>query len=203
MKYNVILADPPWKYDDKRSSSSMGMAESAYSTMTQDDLLKLRVDLLAADDCMLCLWATMPKLQEALDVVKGWGFKYITVGFVWVKLNPKFVDDGDDSIIPTVFTRTDIYSGLGHWCNGNAELVLLGKKGSPIRCAKDVKQIVVAPRGAHSVKPELVHMRIERLFGEVPRIELFARRPRTGWTTLGSGIDRLDIREAIAAEVER
>lgn len=200
MRYNVILADPPWKYDDKRSSSSMGMAESAYSTMTQDDLLKLRVDLIAADDCMLCLWATMPKLQEALDVVKGWGFKYITVGFVWVKLNPS--QDGGEDVVH-IYTRNDIYSGLGHWCNGNAELVLFGRKGHPVRQAMDIKQIVLAPRGAHSKKPELVHLRIERLFGDVPRIELFARESREGWTTLGSGIDGLDIRDAIAAEAER
>ncbi len=196
MRYRVILSDNPWRYDDKRNSSSMGMAESAYSTMTQDDLLKLRVDLLADDDCMLCLWATMPKLQEALDVVKGWGFKYITVGFVWVKLNPL-------APFTSTIDRSDIYSGLGHWCNGNAELVLFGRKGSPTRCAMDIKQIVLERRGAHSVKPEQVHKRIERLFGDVPRIELFAREPREGWTTLGNGIDGLDIRDAIAQEAAR
>lgn len=200
MRYNVILADPPWKYNDRRSSSSMGMAESAYSTMTQAQILTLPVYDVAADDCMLCLWATMPKLQEALDVVHSWGFRFITVGFVWVKLNPK--SDGDEEV-PTTFTRSDIYSGLGHWCNGNAELVLFGRRGTPVRQDTTIKQIVLAPRGAHSVKPELVHTRIERLFGDVPRIELFARRPRTGWTTLGNGIDRLDIRDAIAAEAAR
>lgn len=197
MKYKVILADPPWKYDDKRTATSMGHAESAYSTMTQDDLLKLRVDLLADDDCMLCLWATMPKLREALDVISGWGFRYITCGFVWVKLNPNA--NGDEGA-PTIFTRNDIYSGLGHWCNGNAELVLFGRKGSPSREAQDIKQIVLMPRGKHSAKPSVVHNRIERLFGEVPRIELFARQSRPGWTTLGNGIDGQDIRDAIERE---
>lgn len=200
MKYKVILADPPWKYDDKRNSRSMGMAESAYPTMTQDDLLKLRVDLLADDDCMLCLWAVMPKLREALDVISGWGFRYITCGFVWVKLNPSA---SDDETVPTSFTRFDIYSGLGHWCNGNAELLLFGRKGTPIREATDVKQIILSPRGAHSKKPDLVHRRIERLFGEVRRIELFARQPRDGWMTLGNEINGMDIKDAIIAEAIR
>lgn len=200
MRYNVILADPPWSYDDKRTARSMGMAQSAYSTMTIDNIKGLAVHTLASENCMLCLWATMPKLQEALDVVKAWGFRYITVGFVWIKLNPKA--DGDENI-PTIFTRGDIYSGLGHWCNGNAELVLFGRRGSPFRSVMDVKQIVLAPRGAHSKKPEVVHTRIERLFGNVSRLELFARQSREGWTTLGNNIDGKDISNAIVEEAAR
>lgn len=197
MRFNVIMADPPWKYADARNHKSMGMAESSYSTMLTLDMVMLPVDKVAADDCMLCLWATMPKLEDALYLIKMWGFKYITCGFVWVKLNPNVPDDAFK------FEVNDIYSGLGHWVNGNAELVLFGRKGSPYRANKAIKQIVLKPRGAHSVKPALVRSRIERLFGDCTRLEMFGREQHEGWITIGNEITGNDIRvdlERLAAQ---
>ena len=81
-----------------------------------------------------------------------------------------------------------IYSGLGHWVNGNAELVLLGNKGKPKRLAKNIKQIVLSPRGKHSAKPEEVRKRIELLF-EPPYIELFARQKVVGWDSWGNEVE--------------
>ncbi len=98
-KYQVILADPPWLYSDARTHASAGMARSAYECMQIEDICALPVQKLAADNCMLCLWATMPKLREALQVIDAWGFKYITTGWVWVKMNPSGIG---------------IYSGLGY-----------------------------------------------------------------------------------------
>ncbi len=119
---------------------------------------------------------------------------------MWVKLRPK-ADPTDDLYV--TFSRSDIYSGMGRWCNGNAEIVLFGVRGHPERCAMDIKQIVLAPRGAHSKKPAVVHSRIERLFGDVKRLELFAREPREGWTTLGNEITGNDIRMDIELEAAR
>jgi len=92
-----------------------------------------------------------------------------------------------------------LYSGLGHWTNGNAELVLFGKRvttgprggvrvASPSRISKRVKQIVMAPRGKHSQKPDAVPEMIVELLGDVPRIELFARSQRAGWVTAGDEV---------------
>ena len=172
MKYGVIYADPPWLYDDARTHASAGMARSDYECMPVEKICELPIASLAADNCMLCLWGTMPKLREALAVVDAWGFQYITIGFVWVKLNP---------------SGLGIYSGLGHWTNANAEVVLFGRKGMPRRCRRDVKQIVIAPRGRHSAKPEEVRQRIETLF-EGPYLELFARKQSLGWDTWGDGV---------------
>ena len=81
--------------------------------MPIEDIKNMCVSDITADDAMIFLWATMPKLREALSVIEAWGFKYITCAFVWVKQNPK---------------GEGIYSGLGHWVNGNAELCLLDRK---------------------------------------------------------------------------
>lgn len=180
MKYKVIYADCPWLYDNAGTQRSRGMARSAYECMPIEEIKALPVASITDDDCLLFLWATMPKLKEALEVIEAWSFKYITCAFVWIKLNPSVKN-------ALFFQKKDIYSGLGHWVNGNAELVLLGRKGKPNRAMKNVKQIVIAPRGRHSEKPEEVRKRIELLCGDVKKIELFARKRSSGWMTLEIG----------------
>jgi N6-adenosine-specific RNA methylase IME4 len=115
----------------------------------------------------------MPLLKEAFQVIDAWGFNYITCGFTWVKQNPK---------------NKGIYSGLGHWTNGNAELCLFAKKGQPKRIQKNVKQIILSPRGKHSVKPVEARNRIVQLLGDLPRIELFARHQSVGWDCWGNEV---------------
>jgi site-specific DNA-methyltransferase (adenine-specific) len=153
-----------------------------YPPMSQKELKALPIQDIADDDCALCLWATMPKLQEALDVIEAWGFKYTTCLFNWVKKNPLGVG---------------IYSGMGHYTNGNAELVLFGKKGRPQRVEKNVKQIQMHPRGRHSAKPPEIRDEIVRLFGDKPRIELFARDKTEGWDVIGNDIDGKDIKTVL------
>jgi N6-adenosine-specific RNA methylase IME4 len=150
--------------------------------MTLDEIKSLPVAEIAAKDSALFFWATMPKLKNAMEVIDAWGFTYITCAFTWVKQNPK---------------NRGIYSGLGHWTNGNAELCLFAKRGRPKRVARNVKQIVLAPRGRHSAKPSEVRDRIVKLMGDVPRIELFARQEAQGFTSIGNDIDGKDIRDAL------
>lgn len=83
-KYNIIYADPPWRYQQK---NLLGAAEHHYSTMSVKDICGLKVEEIAAKDCVLFLWATFPQLPEALRVIKAWGFQYKTVAFVWLKQN--------------------------------------------------------------------------------------------------------------------
>lgn len=174
-KYQIILADPPWRYNDPKGNDP-AMGGITYPTMSDAEICDMKYELADnfAENCSLFLWATMPKLQEALDVIKAWGFIYTTCAFVWVKQNP----NGDG-----------IYSGLGHWTNGNAELCLFAKKGKPQRVAKNIKQICIAPRSRHSEKPKEIRDRIVSLIGDVPRIELFARQKTEGWDVWGNEVE--------------
>lgn len=173
-KYDIIYADPPWAYHDTLGGNAK-MGAMPYPTMTNEEICAMPIgNKIAKKDSILFMWATMPKLQEALDVIKAWGFKYKTCAFCWVKQNPK---------------SGGIYAGLGRWVQGNAELCLLATKGHPHRISKSVKQIVMAPRGRHSAKPPEVRDRIIQLMGEdTDRIELFARDYADGWDCWGNEV---------------
>jgi site-specific DNA-methyltransferase (adenine-specific) len=172
-KYQIIYADPPWRYNDPKGNNP-AMGGITYPTMADTEIQSLPVSNLAGKNCVLFLWATMPKLPEAIEVLRAWGFKYVTCAFTWVKLNP---------------SSKGYYSGLGHWCNGNAELVLLGKIGHPKRVCKCVKQLQVWPRSHHSAKPPQIRNEIIRLLGDLPRIELFARQKTGGWDAWGNEVE--------------
>ncbi len=181
-KYPIIYADCPWDYvNHKGYNPSMGGVP--YPTITTDELKNIPVWELADKDCVLLFWATFPKLPEALEVIKAWKFEYITNAFTWVKQ----------------YQNGNTVMGLGHYTRGNAELCLLAKRGRPRRLesATNISQIVMAPRRKHSAKPPEVRDRIVKLFGDVPRIELFARERTPGWDSLGNELDGLDIRKSI------
>lgn len=171
-KYKVILADPPWSYRNGTSKLD-GLASSHYSTMSHEAIGQLPVQEVADDDCVVLLWATFPKLKEAIHVVEAWGFEYVTVAFTWVKL------------YKNGFPRM----GLGFWSRGNAEICLLGKRGKPKRINNDVSQIIEAPVTQHSRKPDVQYERIEHLLNG-PYLELFGRSPRVGWTVWGNQVDK-------------
>jgi N6-adenosine-specific RNA methylase IME4 len=172
-KYKIIYADPPWKYDNEMSGNP-AWGGKTYPTMPLQQIKDLPVGEIADKDCALFLWAVFPKLKEALEVINAWGFKYITCTFTWVKTNKK---------------KPGIYSGMGRWTNGNAELCLFAKRRRPRRVAKNVKQIIIAPVGSHSAKPAEVRERIVRLMGDLPRIELFARQRVEGWDAWGNEVE--------------
>ena len=213
--FPVLYADPPWAYDNPQDHDPT-RGGTPYSQLSVRDLCALRplVDKVVSKDSVLLLWATMPKLPDALQLMAAWGYKYTCCPWVWVKLNPTgavwqptknhvAINTEDASGIgiksKDVLLQGGVYSGMGSWVNGNAEIVLMGKRGRGCpRQSKSVKQIVFAPRGAHSAKPEEVRTRINQVFGDIPGIELFARPPKTkGWLKLGFEMDELDIREAL------
>ena len=169
-RYGVVYADPPWRYNDRKNPR--GGTHRHYPTMSLDQIAGLPVGALLAPHSMLFLWITMPLLDRAFRVVQAWGFAYKTCAFVWVK---------------TTKTGTDAV-GPGHYTRANAELCLLGVRGRPERQSRAVRQIVQAPRGEHSAKPPEVRDRIVALCGNVPRLELFARKPATGWDHWGNGL---------------
>ena len=171
-KYGVIYADPPWYFKTRSDKGKDRSPEKHYSCMSLADICRLPVDTITEDNAVLLMWVCDPMLDQALEVINAWGFKYKTVGFTWAKTNRK---------------KLGFFTGLGYWTRGNPEMCLLATKGKPKRIHMDVAQLVVAPRGKHSEKP-LLHESIERLVGG-PYIELFARKKtRKGWDFWGNEV---------------
>ena len=185
-KYQIIYADPPWSYSNFQGKGSyFGDVSRHYSTMNADELKKLPVKELADENCICFMWATFPNLPQAIDLMKEWGFRYKTVGFVWVKMKNDMSEPRGD--------------GMGFYTLSNAEIVLIGTKGKFLRNRKDVKQIVLSPKWQHSKKPAEVRKRIVDLCGDLPRIELFARKENrlpmyfddsfNGWDVWGNEVE--------------
>ncbi|MCI9057187.1 MAG: adenine methyltransferase [Oscillospiraceae bacterium] len=173
-KYGVILADPPWAFRAWSDKGKGRSAEQHYPTMRMEDIKALPVPSLAAEDCVLFLWATFPMLKEALEVIDVWGFTYKTVAFTWVKENRK---------------SPGLFWGLGYWTRANAEVCLLATRGSPKRQSAAVHQVILSPIEQHSKKPDAVRERIVALMGDVPRAELFARQETPGWDVWGNEVE--------------
>ena len=176
-KYNIIYADPPWSYKDKALAGNRG-AGCKYETQDAEWIKNLPVNELAADDCVLFLWITMPKLDEVFEIIESWGFKYKTCAFTWVKRNKK--------------TRTSWFWGMGNWTRANPELCLMATKGKPKRKDAGVHSVIESPIEAHSKKPDETRDRIVKLLGDLPRIELFARNTTEGWDSWGNEIGGKD-----------
>ena len=172
-KYNVIYADPPWKYNTWRDG--MGTAEKHYPTMKVESIVEMQniIKNISEKDCILFLWVTFPCLLEGLKVMKEWGFKYKTCGFNWIKRN---------KVSDTWFF------GMGHWTRANSELCLIGTKGTIKRKSNKVSQIIDTHIEENSKKPNIVRERIVELVGDLPRIELFARQTSEGWDSWGNEV---------------
>ena len=173
-KYGVIYADPPWRYRVWSKKGAGRSAEAHYPTMSMEAIKALPVADLAAKDCALFLWLTLPLLYEGWAVMQAWGFVYKTVAFVWVKQNKK---------------ADSLFTGMGYWTRANAEVCLLATRGHPKRQDCNVQQIILSHIEEHSKKPAEARRRIELLLGEVPRIELFARQKVPGWDCWGNEVE--------------
>jgi N6-adenosine-specific RNA methylase IME4 len=165
-KYGVILADPEWKFETWSDDGQNKNAALHYAVSDLSDIKARDVPAIAAKDCVLFLWATVPMLPQALEVMAAWDFEYKT-HFAWVK------------------DRT----GTGYWNKNQHELLLLGTKGN-IPSPADGTQwssVIHAPRGRHSEKPEKALELIEAYFPNLPKIELNRRGPpRPGWDAWGA-----------------
>lgn len=174
-KFGVILADCPWHFQSWAPEKA-GRAVP-YSTMSFEALKALPVASLAAPDCVLLPWICWPQLEQALELIKAWGFTYKTCAFSWIK--------ADTSQVEMFRDDADVQVGLGYWTRANSEVCLLATRGNPKRLNADVRQAIVEPRREHSRKPDCVYERIERLVGG-PYLELFARTQRHGWHSWGN-----------------
>jgi len=171
-KFAVIYADPPWHELTWSERGSLRAPQARYDTMTVEEVAALPVQPLADKDSTLLLWTPCSQLPGAIDVIRAWGFEFKTVGFVWVKKNR-----GGEGL----------HTGMGRWTRSNSEICLLATSGDPLRLDMGVHQVILAPVGEHSAKPEEAHARIERLLAG-PYLEMFARAERPGWVTWGNEI---------------
>lgn len=164
-RYPIILADPPWRYENPPMGGTNRSIENHYPTLDLNGICALPVASIAADDALLYLWATAPKLAECFSVIEAWGFEYRTC-FVWVK----------DKI------------GMGYHARNQHEILLVAKRGAipPPPVEARASSVITAARGEHSEKPIEFYELIERMYPTLPRIELFARAARDGWASWGN-----------------
>ena len=159
-KYNIIYADPPWEYQDKANAGKRGACHK-YPTMGIQSLAQLPVKEMLHRNAVLFLWVTMPMIADSFKIITFWGFEYKTCAFVWIKQNAN---------------RNTLFMGMGNWTRANAELCLLATRGKLKRINAGIEQVVLSPIREHSRKPDIVRQRIVELMGDLPRIELFARK---------------------------
>jgi N6-adenosine-specific RNA methylase IME4/ParB-like chromosome segregation protein Spo0J len=182
-RFGVIYGDPPWPWETWGGDSGKirSAPDNHYGTSALDEIAHLPVAPLAADDCALLMWCTAPHITIGthIAVIDQWGFRPCTFAFDWVKTT---ADGG-------------LHTGMGYYTRSNSEICLLAIKGSPMRLATEVHEIVMAPVGEHSAKPEEVRRRIERLFPG-PYLELYGRKQVPGWTVWGNEIPRASFGEA-------
>jgi len=175
-KYNIIYADPPWKYNSRANHKTRfrGGACGHYDLMSMNEIKALPLDKLADENCVLFLWTTFPYLEEQIKLFKHWGFKYKTLGFSWIKTNK---------------LNGKPFFGVGYYAKSNCEVCLMGIKGKMKPVSNKISSVIISPRGEHSQKPFEVRDRIVELFGDVPRIELFAREKTKGWDVWGDEVE--------------
>ncbi|MGO9047201.1 MAG: MT-A70 family methyltransferase [Rhodomicrobium sp.] len=161
--YSVIYADPPWKFEVHAESGMDRCADGHYACMPTEAIKALKVP--AAADCVLFLWATVPMLDQNIEVLKAWGFTYKSAVF-WKKDRP----------------------GTGYWIRNTIEVLLIGTRGNiPAPTpGEQPAQVIEAPRGRHSEKPVVFAEMIEKLYPNVPKLEMFARTARPGWDVHGN-----------------
>lgn len=171
--YQMIMADPLWTFQTRsaRGVTPRG-AGGQYRTMDLAAIAALPVNQLAGGDCVLWLWATHPMLPQALYVMHGWGFRFVSSG-VWVKRT----------------ARGRLAFGTGYRLRCASEPFLLGVIGDPAT-ARDVRTVVEGPLREHSRKPDEAYAAAERLMPDAFRADLFARERRPGWDAFGDEAEK-------------
>jgi N6-adenosine-specific RNA methylase IME4 len=185
-KYNIIYADPPWQYSSKElygdkingykngQRKRFAKLDRIYPTMSITEIKSLPIKNITNKDCACFMWVTDSHLKEGIEVLESWGFKYKTIAFVWLKR----------------YNTGTLVLNFAPWTLKSTEICLLGIKGAMSKYKKNnnVRQLIEAERTNHSKKPNEARNRIFELFGDLPRVELFARETIEGWDSFGNEI---------------
>jgi N6-adenosine-specific RNA methylase IME4 len=167
-RYQVIVADPPWKYDT-RGEDTTHRGKNLYPEMTVEEICKLPVAKLAQDNCILWLWTTNAFMRDAYTCLDAWGFKDKTI-LTW-----------DKEIL-----------GLGDWLRNVTEHCILAVRGKPIVSLKNQTTIIREKRREHSRKPEAFYALVEALCPG-SKLEMFSRQPRKGWHVWGAETNKFAV----------
>lgn len=182
--YNLIYADPPWRFEVRDRATGLDKSpDSHYQTMKTDAIAALPVINWAAPDSLLAMWVYDPMLPDALKIAQAWGFKFTTVLFRWLKGDGqgRLFDDGE---------RLKFGQGY-HTRGGGCEECWLFKRGKGLPVLRhDIRKEFYANRREHSRKPDEVSGWLVDLYGNVPRLEMFARQRRPGWDSWGNEVEK-------------
>lgn len=187
--FSLIYADPAWRtesYDGKKTVPTQ--AGDPYATLTTEQMKGIPVREVAAKDALLVMWAVGSHLRQAMDLGESWGFEYNTDLFIWLKERLYF--DEQDKL----FMREDsLRIGMGRHSRKQAEQCLLFSRGNGCKVLDHaVRQCIFAPPSEHSRKPPETYDRLYRLYGDVPRLELFARNRHPGWECWGNETEKYE-----------
>ncbi|MCF6442065.1 MT-A70 family methyltransferase [Pseudoalteromonas luteoviolacea] len=194
-KFGLIYADPAWQFNSKKSGGSMKSgAAQHYDTMSVDELKAMPVDSIAADNCILVMWYVGAMPEEAIEVVKAWGFTLKNMnGFMWNKLTKNGLP----------------FFGMGYWTRSGSESAIIATKGKPKVASRSVRAVGNCelngdelfkainysgnyPVLEHSRKPNEFRVKCEELAGDAPKVELFARTSKHGWSVWGNETTKFD-----------
>lgn len=165
--FGLIMADPPWKTEMRSDKGLKKSPEAHYPTMPVTDICAMPVEVLAAPDCLLWLWARAAQLKNGIAVLEAWGFELKTMGW-W----PKMTKKGKQAF------------GTGYIIRNAGEPFLIGTRGEP-KTTKGVRDTILGIRRENSRKPDEAYLAAERLMPNVRRLDLFSRQHRAGWTAWG------------------
>lgn len=191
-KYQLIYADPPWAFSNQNTGGSMkSSAQAKYTVTSTEDLKRLDVGSIADDNCVLVMWYVGAMPQDAIDLVKSWGFTLKNMnGFVWNKLT----------------VNNNPFFGMGFWTRAGSESAIIATKGKPTPACRSVRAVgnydsqsldeVLAhlcyvgtyQNIRHSQKPDEFRDKCVELMGDVPRLEMFARTKTKGWDVFGNEV---------------
>lgn len=175
MHYDVLLADPPWPFNNYSAKGETKNQTRYYATMGFDDISKLPVGNLARGDALIMMWCCWPTLDRAVGILDAWGFRYVT-GWAWHKR--------------TVHGKTAF--GTGYVLRSACEPFLIGTVGAP-RTSRSVRGLIEAEVREHSRKPDEQYAFLEQLMPRaLHRVELFARQSRPGWDAWGNEVAKFD-----------
>ncbi|MDE0085673.1 MAG: MT-A70 family methyltransferase [Candidatus Poribacteria bacterium] len=180
-QYQILYADPPWDYKGQLQHTGSGGKDSGgairhYPTISISEMAEWNIAAISSKDCLLFMWSSSPHLDQAILLGKAWGFNWATVAFVWDKcrVNP------------------------GFYTMSQCELCLVFKRGTipQPRGMRNIRQFVQSKRTKHSEKPDEVRRRIEEMFPEQSKLELFARKEVQGWDVWG-----LEIKQELNTDI--
>ena len=173
-KYNIIYADPAWQLKYlKQTKKGFNVYDLPYITMSDEEIINLPVKNIVDEDAILFLWCIDSRIPILKELMNSWGFKFITVGFVWNKV-AKYTDG--------------VNATIGKYTRKSCEYCFIGTRGNSLAKIHYQNQYYPEPKRKHSQKPDKIRDMIVTMCGDLPRIELFARQKAEGWDSWGNEV---------------